>query len=137
MATLRFAAPPPELSPPRIGGQPKSFDTFVQDIASAAHKRGVNLMKGETVVGTIEAAELCRTIRAARERQRGREQTFNHVGQLAAGIALRLGQRGAVQVSRASWNLLRGYASQRRAEGLQEAERPKAVPAPGRKGKDR
>lgn len=96
---------------PRVGSaKPKSFDTHVQDIASAAHTRGVAVMKGETIVGTVEAAELCRTIRAARECQRGNQHNFDHVARLAGGIALKLGQRGAVQVSQVTLNLLRGYA---------------------------
>ena len=41
-------------------GKPKGFDFQVQDIASAAHLRGVVLMRGDTVVGSLEAADLCR-----------------------------------------------------------------------------
>lgn len=52
-------------------GKPKGFDTQVQDIASAAHLRGVVLMRGDTVVGSLEAADLCRTMRAAHENTRG------------------------------------------------------------------
>lgn len=95
-------------------GRPKSFDQQVQDIASAAHVRGIVLMKGETVVGSLEAAELCRALRAAHENTRGHEGRHAHVRNLANGIALRLGVKGSVQVSRFGWNLIRGYADARR-----------------------
>lgn len=99
------------LGAPRVGtAKPKSFDVQVQDIASAAHSRGVNVMKGEVIVGTVEAAELCRTIRAARECARGDQRKFDHVGALTTGIANKLGQRGAVMVTQVALNLLRGYA---------------------------
>jgi len=95
-------------------GRPKGFDQQVQDIASAAHVRGIVLMKGETVVGSLEAAVLCRTLRAAHENTRGQDQRHGHVETLANGIAARLGVQGAVQVSRFAWNLIQGYAAARR-----------------------
>lgn len=98
-------------------GRPKSFDAQVQDIASAAHARGIVLMKGETVVGSLEAAELCRGLRAAHENTRGQEGRHDHVAALANGIALKLGVKGSVQVSRFAWNLIQGYAAARRMKG--------------------
>lgn len=98
-------------------GRPKSFDQQVQDIASAAHARGIVLMKGETVVGSLEAADLCKGLRAAHENTRGQEGRHAHVRNLANGIALKLGVKGSVQVSRFAWNLICGYAAARRMKG--------------------
>ncbi len=94
--------------PARIG-----FDTNVQKIASAAHLRGVHLLKGEVVVGTVEAAVLCRTLRAAHESTRGNENRHDDVERLANAIAVRLGVQGAVGVARAAWAQLQGYAERR------------------------
>lgn len=93
-------------------GRPRTFDANVQSIASAAHARGVALMHRDQVVGTVEggAAELCRTLRQVHEATRRDAQRHGHVEQLAAGIAAKLGAKGAVQVSRTAWNLLQGYA---------------------------
>jgi len=100
-------------------GRPKTFDTNVQDIASAAHLRGVVLMRQDQVVGLLEAAELCRTLRAAHAATRvgeggGTAETVAvahaHVEQIANSIAVRLGVRGAVVVTRSQWNLIGGYA---------------------------
>lgn len=98
-------------------GRPKGFDQQVQDIASAAHARGIVLMKGEVVVGSLEAAELCRGLRAAHENTRGQEGRHDHVEKLAHGIALKLGVKGSVQVSRFAWNLISGYAAARKVRG--------------------
>lgn len=98
-------------------GRPKNFDAQVQDIASAAHLRGVVLMKGDAVVGSLEAAELCKGLRAAHENTRGQEGRHAHVVTLANGIAARLGVKGAVQVSNFAWNLIRGYAAARKIRG--------------------
>jgi hypothetical protein len=95
-------------------GRPKSFDQQVQDIASAAHARGIVLMKGEAVVGSLEAADLCMGLRAAHENTRGDEARHKHVAALANGMALRLGVKGSVQVSRFAWNLIQGYAAARK-----------------------
>lgn len=95
-------------------GKPKGFDTQVQDIASAAHLRGVVLMRGDTVVGSLEAADLCRTMRAAHENTRGLGPRHDQVRQIVNSIAIRLGSRGAVIVMRAQWNLLTGYAKAKR-----------------------
>jgi len=94
-------------------GRPRSFNTNVQSIASAAHRRGVVLMRGDQVAGTVEggAAELCRTIRQAHELTRGDDHKHRHVEQMAASIVSKLEVRGAVQVSRLAWNLLQGYAT--------------------------
>lgn len=102
-------------------GKPKGFDTQVQDIASAAHLRGVVLMRGETVVGSLEAAGLCRTMRAAHENTRGLGPRHDQVRQIVNSIALRLGSRGAVIVMRAQWNLLTGYARAQRVRTPQQA----------------
>ncbi len=91
-------------------GRPRGFDANVQNIASAAHLRGIVLLRGEVVVGSLEAAELCRTIRAAHENTRGDEHRHDHVEALANGIATRLGVRGAVGVSQSAWNLIKGYS---------------------------
>lgn len=98
-------------------GRPKSFDALVQDIASAAHGRGVVLMKGDTVVGSLEAAELCEGLRAAHENTRGEPVKHGHVERMTSGIALRLGARGSVQVSRGAWNMISGYARAIRTRG--------------------
>lgn len=95
-------------------GLPKSFDQRVQDIASAAHARGVVLMRGDDVVGSVEAAELCNSLRAAHENTRGEPLKHAHAERLATGIALKLGARGAVQVSNFAWTLIKGYAAARR-----------------------
>lgn len=92
----------------------KTFDHHVQDIASAAHLRGVVLTKSEQVVGSLEAAILCRTLRAAHENTRGQDPKHEHVKKLALGITLRLGVRGSVQVTRTAWRFLTGYASAKR-----------------------
>ena len=89
---------------------PRDFDANVQTIASAAHRRGVVLVRGDQVVGSVEAAELCRTLRAAHEATRGNSHAHAHVEQLAGGIAAKVGARGAVEVSRSAMNLLTGYA---------------------------
>jgi hypothetical protein len=96
--------------PPRLPGRPKSFDVQVQDIASAAHLRGVVLLRQGEIVGSIEARLLCRTMRAARENTRANLPRHHHVRQIVNGIHLRLGQKGAVCVPRYLWNLLTGYA---------------------------
>lgn len=88
---------------------PRSFDTNVQSIASAAHLRGVVLMRGLAIVGSVEARDLCRTLRAAHEATRGSERQ-RHVESLAGTLARRLGARGAVQVTQFHWNILTGYA---------------------------
>lgn len=103
-------------------GRPKNFDANVQDIASAAHVRGVVLLRAETVVGSVEAAELCRTLRAAHENTRGQDGRHDHVERLANGIAVKLAVRGAVQVSATVMNFLRGYAA---------AQRPRTSKAAG------
>lgn len=95
-------------------GRPKTFDGTVQDIASAGHARGVVLMKADTVVGSVEAGELCNALRAAHENTRGQEGRHDHVERLAFGIATRLGVKGHVQVSRFAWNLIQGYAAARK-----------------------
>jgi hypothetical protein len=119
---------PGQLNGWRTGaGRPRGFDGNVQCIASAAHLRGVILMRVDQVVGSLEAAELCRTLRAAHENTRGDAHRHEHVAQLANGIALRLGSKGAVQVSRSAWNLLQGYARPRMAE------RPAGGSAAGRR----
>lgn len=100
-------------APPRIGGQPKTFNTQVQDIASAAHARGVVILKGEQITGSIEAADLCRAIRAAWAATDGDPHKHDHVARLVGGISSRLGQKGGVGVSQLALNLLRGYASPR------------------------
>jgi len=106
-------------------GSPRGFDGNVQAIASAAHLRGVVLMRQDQVVGALEAAELCRQLRLAHETTRGDDAKHDHVERLANGIAIRLGAKGSVQVTRLCWNLLLGYGTPRR----------KAAPTPGRKGK--
>lgn len=93
---------------------PKSFDTQVQDIASAAHRRGVALTLHDQVVGALEARELCRTLRAAHENTRGDAGRHDHVRRIANAIALRLGVAGPVVVARVNWNVLSGYAAARR-----------------------
>lgn len=95
-------------------GRPKGFDQQVQDIASAAHLRGIVLMKGETVVGSLEAADLCKALRAAHENTRGQDGRHGHVITLANGIAARLGAKGAVEVSNFAWTLIQGYAKARK-----------------------
>jgi hypothetical protein len=102
-------------------GKPKGFDTQVQDIASAAHLRGVVLMRGDTAVGSLEAADLCRTMRAAHENTRGLGPRHDQVRQIVNSIAIRLGSRGAVIVMRAQWNLLRGYAAAQRLKASEAA----------------
>lgn len=103
---------------PRIGtARPKSFDAQVQDIASAAHSRGVTLLRGETIVGSVEAADLCRTIRAAHEQSRGDDHRRRHVEQMVGAISLKLRSRGPVEVSRAVWGLLSGYARPKKNGG--------------------
>lgn len=92
----------------------KTFDHHVQDIASAAHLRGVVLMRSEQVVGSLEAAILCRTLRAAHENTRGQDPKHEHVKNLAHGICLRLGVQGSVQVTRTAWSFLSGYANAKR-----------------------
>lgn len=95
----------------RLGiGRPKSFDQEVQDIASAGHLRGVVLVASDRIVGSVEPALLCRTIRAAREQTRGQGGRYDQVARIVHSIALRLGVPGAVQVPRNIWSLLRGYA---------------------------
>lgn len=95
-------------------GRAKGFDANVQAIASAAHLRGVVLMRQDQVVGALEAAELCRQLRLAHETTRGDAGKHDHVERLANGIALKLGARGSVQVSRLCWNLLQGYGTAKR-----------------------
>ena len=91
-------------------GMPRGFDANVQSIASAAHLRGVVLMKGSEVKGSVEAGELCVTLRTAHEKQRGKAGRFEHVERMANGIATGLGARGAVIVPVAVWNLIKAYA---------------------------
>ena len=98
-------------------GRPRGFDANVQAIASAAHLRGVVLMRNDTVVGSLEAAVLCRQLRLAHETTRGDDGKHDHVERMANGIAVRLGVQGAVQVSRLAWNLLQGYGTPKRKGG--------------------
>lgn len=103
-------------------GRPKGFDSNVQAIASAAHLRGVVLVRNDQVVGALEAAELCRQLRLAHETTRpgnpgGDAAKHDHVERLANGIAIKLGARGSVQVSRLCWNLLLGYGTAKRKAG--------------------
>jgi hypothetical protein len=110
-------------------GRPKGFDQQVQDIASAAHLRGIVLMKGETVVGSVEAADLCKALRAAHENTRGQEGRHGHVVTLANGIAARLGAKGAVQVSNFAWTLIRGYANARKVRSSERSSEGQAAGA--------
>lgn len=115
-----FTGPAPALAEmPRspLAARPPTFDSNMQAVASAAHLRGVILMRSDQVVGALEAAELCRTLRAAHENTRGDDHRHKHVAQLAHGIAVRLGQKGAVQVSRSAWNLVVGYAKPKTGKG--------------------
>lgn len=106
-------------------GRPMNFDSNVQAIASAAHLRGVVLMRNDQVVGSLEAAQLCRQLRLAHETTRAEAEKHDHVERLANGIAVKLGARGAVQVSRLTWNLLLGYGTpKKRAQGA-----PRGLPA--------
>lgn len=89
----------------------------MQDIAAAGHARGIVLMKGDTVVGSVEAAELCKALRAAHENTRGEEGKHDHVERLAFGIATRLGVKGHVQVAGFAWRLIQGYARAIRTRG--------------------
>lgn len=109
--------------------RPKSFDQLVQDIASAAHRRGVFLTRGEKVVGSIEAQLLCRSLRAAHVNTRGQDIRRRQVVMIATGIANRLGAKGPLLIARSTWNVLSGYAKARQekqSETLRETER---VPA--------
>ncbi len=102
---------------PRPGtARPRDFDANMQAIASAAHLRGVVLTKGSEVKGSVEAGELCKTLRLAHEKTRGNRGKFDHVKRMANAIAAGLGVRGAVVVSQAAWNLIRGYANPRPRE---------------------
>lgn len=96
-----------------IAVRPKSFDQMVQDIASAAHARGVYLIRGKKVVGSIEARLLCRSLRAAHVNTTGQELRRAQVLKLAAGIALRLGVKGPLLVPQVTWNVLSGFAKAR------------------------
>lgn len=98
-------------------GLPKSFDQLVQDIASAAWARGIHLMKATEVVGTLDADVLCNGLRAAHENTRGEPVKHAHVERMTSGIALKLGARGSVQVSRGAWNMISGYARARKVKG--------------------
>lgn len=51
---------------------PRSFNANVQMVASAAHRQGVVIVRGETIVGSLEAAELCRLLRTAHWRTASR-----------------------------------------------------------------
>ena len=91
-------------------GQPRGFDGNVQTIAAAAHARGVVLTRRDVVAGSVEAAVLCRVLRAAHERTRGDATRHAHVEAMAAAIAHKLGAKGPVVVSQTAWNLIQGYA---------------------------
>jgi hypothetical protein len=91
-------------------GRPRDFNANVQAIASAAHARGVILTRAGSVVGSIEAAVLCRLLRTAHETTRGRAHDHDHVERLANGIAIGIGAKGPVAVARQALNLLTGYA---------------------------
>lgn len=91
-------------------GMPKGFETRVQDIASAAWLRGVVLTHADQVVDTLEARDLCRTIRAAHAATAGSARRRDHVEQLTFAIATGLGAEGPVRVHRRALNFLRGYA---------------------------
>ncbi len=97
----------------------KTFEHHVQDIASAAHLRGVVLLKSDQIVGSLAAADLCRTLRAAHENTRGQDAKHEHVKKMANSISLRLGARGSVQVSRTAWSFLTGYAAAQRKRAVQ------------------
>lgn len=92
----------------------KTFEQHVQDIASAAHLRGVVLVKSDQIVGSVEAAVLCRALRAAHENTRSDFGRHDHVKRLANGISARLGVKGSVQVGRFAWSLITGYAAPRK-----------------------
>lgn len=94
-------------------GKPRGFDGDMQCVASAAHRRGVVLIQTDRIVGSVEARELMKTLRAAHENMRGHPQQRRQVEQAAAVIAARLGRPGAVQVSKATWNVISGYARRR------------------------
>jgi hypothetical protein len=89
---------------------PRGFDANMQAIASAAHKRGVVLMRGSEVTGSLEASDLCTTLRAAHERVRGNDGAFQHVERMANGIASGLGVRGTIAMSQLAWDLISAYA---------------------------
>lgn len=132
-----FFKEPGILSAPAVFNQapPRRFDQLLQDIASAAHLRGVILTRGINadgsphIVGAVEARELCRTIRAAAENTRGQDGRHTQVKQAVFAIAMKLGQKGAVQVPRMTMNVLMGYAKPRQIEGARRARSDSAVGA--------
>lgn len=86
----------------------RDFDTSVQMVASAAHRRGVVLVRSGVVVGELEARDLCRTLRAAHGATSGRQR--QHVENIAFVITLRLGVPGPILLARSQLNVLQGYA---------------------------
>jgi len=101
--------------------QAPDFDSLMQSIASAAHRRGVDLMRGAERETDLDAGTLCTTLRRAWTIDTNLVRR-TAVLKLARGIVASLGQRGTVQVSAAAWQQILKHADGR---GLGVPEQPK------------
>lgn len=86
------------------------IEAALQNIASAAHARGVVVTSGGAPLREMPAAELLRTLRAAWTATRGDAGRLKQVETIIRTVAIRVGQPGPVAISRMACNVAKGYA---------------------------
>lgn len=91
------------------GGMP--MEAALQNIASAAHLRGVVIMKNGVASDIpLTAADLMRALRGAWTKTQGSEQRAARAEVIIRSVAARLQQGGPVQVVASSLGVLRSFA---------------------------
>lgn len=91
------------------------IDAALQQIASAAHLRGVRTTRQDIAVGELPAAELLRVLRAALAHAMARPQRAAQVEAIIRGTAARLKRGGPVAISRSALGIVTSYAAKARA----------------------
>lgn len=90
------------------GGMP--IEAALQNIASAAHLRGVEVTNAGIVVGSLPAADLMRALRGAWTKTKDAEHRGQRVEIIIRSVAARLMQGGPVQIAGSSLGVLRSFA---------------------------
>lgn len=89
---------------------PLAIEAALQQIASAAHLRGVEITKGGVACGTLPASDLMRALRGAWKRSQDNERRLDQVGGIIRGTATRLKGGGPVQISKQLLGIAVAYA---------------------------
>jgi hypothetical protein len=88
---------------------PMRIDAALQQIASAAHLRGVLVTRGSKAVD-LPARDLMRALRGAWERTAGSERRRDQIEGIIRGTATRLKDGGPVTISGQLLGLAKAYA---------------------------